>query len=657
MARRARRPAASTPSAPSAPPVPGRRERAGVALFVFGVAFAVRVLHVWQIHRAPFFDLKLGDSAAYDAWARAIAGGEWLGHEAFYQAPLYPYFLGAVYSVFGSSTLAVRLVHAVLSSLSCVLIADAGWRVFSRTAGIVAGLMLAAYPPAIFLDALLQKSVLDLLLLSVTLWLISGLMSGASRRSRWWWLGVAVGALSLTRENAGVLVVPILLWLWLQRPVVPARAICGVLFACGLAVVLLPVAARNVVVSGEFFLTTSQFGPNLYIGNNERADGTYRPLQRFHENARFERQDATELAERAEGHPLTPAEVSAHYTGLVVAFVSAHPIRWLSLLGRKFALAWNATEVADTEDQYTYGDWSWPVALGSIWNLGVLAPLAVLGLWITAKEWRRLWILHAMLAAYVASVVLFYVFARYRFPVVPFLMLFGAAAVAGFGRFVRGASTRQLIGCAAALTAAAVVCNLPMVAHNKLQAATHYNHGVGFEAAGRQDDAVREYRAAIDRDPDLAGAHNDLGLILAGRGDVKEAAAELGEAVRLAPDFSKARNNLGVVLGRLGRSSDAVTQFEAAIRLDPAYTEARRNLAALRNDRAGMLARSGHLSDAAMELQAAILVAPSRFDLHNNLGIVLAQQGKLNDAAAEFERAIALNPSDPQARRNLERIR
>src|SRR5215469_15892919 len=73
------------------------REPVLVAVAIFAVALVVRALHVWQIRRAPFFGLKLGDAAAYDAWARQIVAGDWVGHEVFYQAPLYPYVLAVVY--------------------------------------------------------------------------------------------------------------------------------------------------------------------------------------------------------------------------------------------------------------------------------------------------------------------------------------------------------------------------------------------------------------------------------------------------------------------------------------------------------------------------------------------------------------------------------
>src|SRR5882672_5967160 len=75
------------------------------AAAIFALALAVRLVHVWQIRRAPFFTVLMGDARAYDAWAQRIAQGDWLGHDVFYQAPLYPYFLGTLYTIAGRDLL------------------------------------------------------------------------------------------------------------------------------------------------------------------------------------------------------------------------------------------------------------------------------------------------------------------------------------------------------------------------------------------------------------------------------------------------------------------------------------------------------------------------------------------------------------------------
>ena len=90
---------------------------------IFAIALAVRLVHIWQIRDAPFFSILMGDSRAYDEWAQRIARGDWLGHDVFYQAPLYPYLLGTMYAIAGRDLFVVRVGQAVMGSLSCVLLA------------------------------------------------------------------------------------------------------------------------------------------------------------------------------------------------------------------------------------------------------------------------------------------------------------------------------------------------------------------------------------------------------------------------------------------------------------------------------------------------------------------------------------------------------
>src|SRR5438876_5844482 len=182
------------------------RQRFGRWAFaIFAVALAVRLVYLWQIRRSPFFDVLMGDARSYDAWAMQIAGGDWIGRGVFYQAPLYPYLLGALYTIAGRSLLGVRIVQAAIGSAACVLLALAGRRFFSDRAGVIAGFGLALYAPAVFFDGLLQKSSLDIFLVCLALWQIGRLSETPRRISSWLLLGVTMGALALTRENAIVL--------------------------------------------------------------------------------------------------------------------------------------------------------------------------------------------------------------------------------------------------------------------------------------------------------------------------------------------------------------------------------------------------------------------------------------------------------------------
>ncbi len=607
------------------------------AVAIFAVALAVRLVHVWQIRRAPFFDVLMGDSRGYDEWAQRIARGEWIGRDVFYQAPLYPYFLGVIYAVAGRSLTVVRVVQAILGAASCTLIAAAARRLFSPAAGLVAGLMLALYAPAIFFDGLLQKATLDVFFVCLAMYFVARLAAGdARKRSDWLSLGLTIGALTLTRENAIVFIAVIGAWA-IARASVKAAAV----FALGVAVVVAPVAIRNSLVGGGFYITTSQLGPNLYIGNHSGADGSYQSLRYGRGAPEYERQDATDLAEQALHRRLTPGEVSSYWTDRALDFMTSQPGAWLRLVGRKIVLLTNATEMIDTESQATHAEWSWPLRiLGPIGHFGVLVPLAAIGLVVTWPDRRRLWILYALIAAYAASVVLFYVFARYRYPLVPMLMLLAAAGIVG----IRAVQPRALS--IAALALLVVFTNWPVVSAEEMRAVTEMNLGAALQTDHRLDEAIAHYRRAIDLRPDYAPAYNNLATALRSQGHVAEAQAAYGRALALQPAFASANYNLANLLLAQGEAAAAVPHFERALASEPASADVHNNLGIALID-------TGHVDDAIAEFRAAIELDPGSAQAYRNLGDALSTAGRPDEAMAALHKAAALDPSNASAHYDL----
>src|SRR5262249_15603723 len=215
------------------------------------------------------------------------------------------YLLGLLYSVAGRNLLVVRIAQAVIGSLACVLLALAGERWFSRRAGPIAGFIPSLYAPAVFFGGVLPETALDWVLLCLLLYLLS--KAGTADRFHFFSVGLSLGLLALTRENAIVLAVVVFVWTLVSlqslRPL-RFRLWQSVMVAVGMAVVLVPVAARNAYVGGGFYVTTSQFGPNFYMGNNAHTDGTASSLRAGRGSAEYERKDATQLAEQARGRRL-----------------------------------------------------------------------------------------------------------------------------------------------------------------------------------------------------------------------------------------------------------------------------------------------------------------------------------------------------------------
>ena len=619
---------------------------------LFCAAFAVRLLYLLEWSGTPLFDVLIGDGRHYDLWARGISGGSWLGSEVFYQAPLYPYFLAIVYSTLGDGPWIVRLVQIVLGSASCVLLALAGRRFFDEKVGFVAGCGLALYAPAIYFDGLLQKATLAGLLTTLLLFCLGEHLGSA--RDRWaGWAGAVLGLLALTRENALILLPIVVLWLLIgpgESPL-PRRIRSSALFLGALALVLVPVAMRNNALGGGFAPTTTQLGPNFYIGNHEGANGRYVPLRKGRGDPRYERRDATELAERALGRKLGAGEVSDYWLGRSLEFVRSEPGAWLGLMAHKTLLVWHAGEIMDANSLETYADESALLhLLGFVSHFGLLAPLAFLGVWFTRRRWRKLWLLHAVVLSISGAVALFYVMGRYRYPVVPVLVLFAAAALLRLHGAWRRRAWKMLGGAVVPFVLLAVACNWPVPGDVEPRTITNYSLGRALVERGSYEQGRAMLRRVLEREPGFADAHCAIGDAFVRQGLPAEAVAHFEEAIRHDPRHAHAETGLGMVLYRSGATVRAIERFRRAIELDPGLAAAYNNLAAA-------LARQGRLDEAAAHLERAARALPDDPDVLANLGMLRLAMGDPDAARVVFEQALKMRPGHDAALRGLAILR
>ena len=618
---------------------------------IFCVAFLVRLFYLFQIQSIPLFYNLAGDGRTYDEWAQRMVAGDWLGSGVFYQAPLYPYFLAVLQKVFGHDLWIIRLVQISLGALSCALSCRIGIRLFSRPAGVAAGLILTFYAPAIFFDSLIEKSILDILLLSALVF-VAYRYDDTRHRLKWAAVGVLLGLLALSRENTLVLIVIVPLWIVFSMREQPLRlrARWTGLFFAGLMVVLLPVGLRNLRVGGEFKLTTSQLGANFYIGNNPSADGTYGSVRKVIGEPHLEGVDATRLAERAVAHPLKPGEVSDFWLRRSWDFISRQPLDWLHLLGRKWLLVWNSREIEDSDDFYIYQQWSWILkVLAAINHFGVIVPLAVVGVFFSFKHWRRLWLLYAMIVALAVSVAIFYVFGRYRFPLVPLLALFAGAGVTQLLVSIKERNWDSLPVATPILLVTAVAVNWP-ISHISGPGPGGYNNlSNAYDKQGNLNEAIDAAQRAIAIDPNYGVAHYNLGNLYARQGGFALARQHFEEAQRIYPNYADVRSNLGQVLAETGDMQAAMQQFRNAIELNPSVTRAHLNLGVL-------LAKQGNFAEATAPLARAAELNPGSAETRYYLGSVYAAQGKYDDALVWFRDALRIQPEFAQAHQSLAQI-
>ena len=174
----------------------------------------------------------------------------------------------------------------------------------------------------------------------------------------------------------------------------------------------------------------------------------------------------------------------------------------------------------------------------------------------------------------------------------------------------------------------------------------HNNLGAALNRQGRTDEAIAQYRQALEIRPDHVEAHNNLGNALAGRGRLDEAIAQYQKTLEINPEHVEAHNNLGVALAGRGRLDEAIAQYQKALEINPEHVEAHNNLGVALADR-------GRVAEAITEYQSALKIDPAHAGAHNNLGLALAAQGRTDDAVAQYRKALELKPDYAEARNNL----
>ncbi|MBW8876437.1 MAG: tetratricopeptide repeat protein [Acidobacteria bacterium] len=553
---------------------------------ILALALALRLAHWWAVREQPFFAWLAMDSQEYDRWAQEIAAGDWLGSQVFFQAPLYPYLLAVLYTVFGRSLDAVYLAQIALAVAGCYALYRAGREMAGEDVGLGAALLAAVYGPFLFYDAQLAKESPAVAVTSFLLWALAAARGRPERPGTWRWLGVGalLGVLALLRENA-LLLLPFLLPLaWSREGGGRAFLRRGGALVAGLVLALLPVAVRNGVVGGkggDFLPTTFQGGVNFYIGNNPQADGTYQPIVPGKQIPALERREPVRVAEQAAGRRLTGGEVSRYWLGRSLDWARREPGAFLRLQIRKLGMFWSWYEWPDAVDYYHVKTLS-PVLRLPLLEFGGAVLLALAGL-VLARSHLNLFAPALLFAlGWMLSTIVFFLFSRYRLPVVPALLVFGGVTLSRLAEAWRPGL--------AAIVLAALLLPRAMGFEPRMDL-VEYNLGRLYDEQGRPAAAREHYQAAFVLNPKDFLACLNLGNLAARQGDWATALRFYQRAAALEPRSDDAESNQGGVYLALGDLAQAEAHLDRALALNP------QNLPALQN-KTLLLARRGDLQGA-----------------------------------------------------------
>jgi len=491
----------------------------------------METFHRWALRIVEGDWLGREDFHPYHPWQRGIAPEktwlEWYGPRVFHQDPLYPYALAMVYLVAPRRPESVIAVQLFLGSLAAAGVYLLARRLGGERAALAAGILAALYGPFLFYESLLLR---DTLLVALTTGFLLCLEEARGRAGWKWWAGAGAlaGATYLTKSNIALFLPLLALWICFGGEV-KERAGTLLAVAAGFSAALLPAVARNVAVGAPALRTTTRGAIEFINGNNPYHVG----IGWFDGDDARVTGYAREVLSRSRARLLpTVAEVAGTWRGRLGGLV------WLQIKKLGYFLA--PFEMPNNAS-YAYFRSNSHVLRWGLPTFYTVAPLAVLGLFISLGDWRRFLPHYLFLAAGIAATVAFYVIARFRIPyLIPVLVLAGrgAAGLMDLLERRRWAALGASAGLVAALIAANTAVNYP-----------------DLDLVRPQDYVIAAEAYAL-------------------RGESRRAAEELDRGRGVFPAFTLLHTYAGRLRERAGDPRGALLAYRDALRLDPASREA-----------------------------------------------------------------------------------
>ncbi|HEY2117525.1 MAG TPA: glycosyltransferase family 39 protein [Candidatus Angelobacter sp.] len=262
-------------------------------------AFLIRMVVLHHVFRTslehtaiePPFGAETGAVAAAIASGRGFSSP--LHHFATgptaWLTPVYPYLLAALFKLYGiysyRSDLVIRTMDCAFSAFTCWPIAAMGTRAFGKKTGQAAAWVWVLLPSAIFFSTIWVWDT-SLAGLWMALLMAMTLKLRGCNQPHWWIAYGAMWAIGAEINPSILSVLPFLaLWaIWPLRQNFALAARLAVAAAFVFMVGLTPWAVRNYVVFHKLIPLRSNFGLELWLGNNPDVPDGWSPAQHPNDN-------------------------------------------------------------------------------------------------------------------------------------------------------------------------------------------------------------------------------------------------------------------------------------------------------------------------------------------------------------------------------------
>jgi 4-amino-4-deoxy-L-arabinose transferase-like glycosyltransferase/tetratricopeptide (TPR) repeat protein len=382
---------------------------------LFLTALAIRGIYFIELSHLPYFDVVLNvyDHFNFDQGALNFAAGDILARSPNNSySPLYKYFLGTIYYLFGRNFYVVYGLQFVLGALGAVLIFLSGKRLFDARVGFLAFAGFSLYSTEIIYEGIILRAAFITFLAILSFYMLIRLRESPTSLML---IGCAL-VLSLffqSRPNTFLCLPFVVFYIhkyvfkdWRMEERVRGWAI----FLIPLFLSFVPLLVQCYLVHGKFVFFDSS-GPTAFMAGNFID----------YPGVGFDSNLLTHFQKKYQMEDLSPAS-------FIFQQVISDPVGFLKMIGRKLFYFLNDLEGASNLSTYIYLENSriLPFLLS---HFSLFSALGIMGVALAIQSKEKVFLLYSYLLCMVLSVVLFHVVARFRIPSAPFLILFAAYAV------------------------------------------------------------------------------------------------------------------------------------------------------------------------------------------------------------------------------------
>ncbi|HNS72823.1 MAG TPA: glycosyltransferase family 39 protein [bacterium] len=394
----------------------GRPEMVTRLLWIIGAAgLAVRLVLVLMTQNIG--GVASLDSSTYHSIATNLLAGRGFSQDGInptlFVAPLYPFFLAAVYRVAGVHPLLVELLQVLFGVASAFL----AWLItrarFGRMPGLIAFVLVLFLPELMVINTYLYTESFFIFLFLLAIWLAMRALEGPSAGALAL-AGLAGGLATLTRGVTMLLPLVLLLAFLLRRRGVLPSLRHTLLYALFFALPIVPWTMRNYHTFGAAVPIAVGSGDVLWTGNYRPHDGRYS-------------YDKTMAVMDSMTAGLNQVDRDELLTGEALKHIKADPPAAAGLGVKKFFRFWFWVYEGAPSGMKREGGGLVQLILALSYYPILLLFCA--GVWLSRRRWRELAFIHLVLGYYMALHVVMLVVPRYRIPVLPLLIFFAAFAV------------------------------------------------------------------------------------------------------------------------------------------------------------------------------------------------------------------------------------